>query len=73
MQDILFGKVDAFGDAHVAVVRHADGLADRERRLRQDVDSVDDKGVALPMADRVAVECRVWRVGMRTTVGVDAA
>src|SRR5262249_37400454 len=50
VQDVLFGKVDAFGDTHVAVVRHADRLADRERGLRQDVDGVDDKRVALPTA-----------------------
>ncbi len=73
VQDILVGQIDAFKDVHVSVIRHADRLADRERRLRQDVDGVDDKRVALPMADRMAVESRVWRFRVGAAVGVDAA
>src|SRR5260370_35828400 len=65
--------MDAFEDVHVSVIRHADRLADRERRLRQDMDGIDDERVALPMTDRMAVESRVWRFRMRPTVGVDAA
>src|SRR5216684_7140065 len=65
--------MDAFEDVHVSVIRHADRLADRERRLRQDMDGIDDERVAFPMTDRMAVESRVWRFRMRPTVGVDAA
>jgi hypothetical protein len=36
-------------------------------------DRVDHQGIALPMADRMAVERRFGIVGMRTAVGVDAA
>src|SRR6266478_1013596 len=61
--------MDAFEDVHVSVIRHADRLADRERRLRQDMDGIDDERVAFPMTDRMAVESRVWRFRMRPTVG----
>ena len=73
VQNVLVREVDAFDDVHIAIVRHADGLADRERRLRQNIDGIDDKRVTLPMADRMAMERRVGDVGMPTTVGVDAA
>src|SRR5262245_9554509 len=73
VEDVLVGEIDAFNDVHIAIVRHADRLADRKRRLRQDVDRIDDKRVAFPMTDRMAVKSRVWRVGMLATVGVDTA
>ena len=59
VQDVLVGEMDALDHPHVAIVRHAGGLADGERRLRQDVHRVDDQRVALPMADRMAVEGRI--------------
>ena len=37
VQDVLVGEMDALDHVHVAVVRHAGGFADGERRLRQDV------------------------------------
>src|SRR5258708_1542222 len=59
VQDVLGREVDALLDAHVAVVRHARGLADRDIRLRHHAHRVDDEGFCLPMAGRAAMEGRV--------------
>src|SRR6266496_1091331 len=73
VQYVFVGEVYALDDPHVAVVRHARGLADGDKGLRANANRVDDKRVSLPMADRVPVEGRVRVVGMRTAVGIDPA
>src|SRR2546425_12032903 len=73
VQYVFVGEVYALDDPHVAVVRHARGLADGDEGLRANADRVDDERVSLPVADRVAVEGRVRVVGMRTAVGIDPA
>src|SRR5712691_8955568 len=73
VQYVFVGKVYALDDPHVAVVRHARGLADGDKGLRANANRVDDERVSLPVADRVAVERRVRVVGMRTAVGIDPA
>src|SRR5216684_3576025 len=73
VQYVFVGKVYALDDPHVAVVRHARGLADGDKGLRANANRVDDERVSLPVADRVAVEGRVRVLGMRTAVGIDPA
>ena len=48
-------------------------FADGDLGLGLDRNRVDHQGVALPMADGVAVKGQIRIVGMRTPVGIDAA
>src|SRR3974390_1311785 len=63
--------MDTFNHMHVAVVRHAHGLADRKGSLRQNIDSIDDERISLPTADRVPVEARIRYIRMRTSIRID--
>ncbi len=65
--------MDPFDDVHVAVVRHAHRLVDREICLRQQRNGVDDERPAFPSPDRVAMKTGVRISRMRPPVGVDAA
>src|SRR5712691_13340704 len=51
VQYVFVGKVYALDDPHVAVVRHACGLADGDKGLRANANRVDDERVSLPVAD----------------------
>src|SRR5215467_3628205 len=60
VQDVRRGQMNALDDVHVAVIGNAHRLAHGNIGLRPDADGVDNQCVALPMADRMAVERRVW-------------
>ena len=55
-------KPDALDDVHVAVVRDFNGLAEWQEDLRKDGHGIDDQGIALPAAYRMAAERQVWIV-----------
>ena len=66
-------KPDALDDVHVAVVRDSNGLAEWQEDLRKDGHGIDDQGIALPAADRMAAERQVWIVRVCPPVDLDAA
>src|SRR5262249_47596566 len=71
-QHVRAREVNALDDVEIAVVGYADGFADGAEGLRQDADGVDDKRVAVPAPDRMAVKTGI-RIGrMWPAVGVDA-
>src|SRR6266849_4292385 len=52
VQYVFVGEVYALDDPHVAVVRHARGLADGDKGLGANANRVDDARVSPPVADR---------------------
>src|SRR3984893_1944998 len=72
VENVALRQMDPFDDMHVAVIRDADRLADRDIGLRDDRDGVDDQRFAVPMPDRVTVKRQVGIFGMRPAVHVDS-
>src|SRR5271170_5557426 len=72
MQNIRLRQMEPLDDMHFAVVWNADRFADRDIGLWRNGSRVDHQHIAIPMTDRMAVQCQIGIFGMRTAVGIDA-